>query len=106
MGKTVKLIRLNNLEYNANRDPAVYRRVPKKPFRIQALLGGQGSAKGRVEVEGARQCVKDVALPGTYTCEVSFDTPGVRVATLVIEAAGQEYRQDLLLDVMEHAWIG
>ena len=106
MGKLVKLIRLNNLEYNANRDPAVYRRVPNKPFRIQALLEGQGSAQAHVEVEGQPQGAQSVALPGTYTWEIRFDKPGVRIATLVIEAAGANFRQDLLLDVMEHAWIG
>lgn len=107
MGKLVKLIRLNNLEYNTNRDPSVYRRVVDKPFRIQALLGGSGEATAHVEVEGKTVCAQKLSLPGTYTCEgVSFNTPGLRIATVVIQGAGETFRQDLKLDVMEHAWIG
>ncbi|MHB1942460.1 MAG: hypothetical protein ACYCP0_05325 [Acidiferrobacteraceae bacterium] len=107
MSKLVKLVKLNNLEYNPNRDPAVYRRLPKQPFRIQALLGGLGEAEARVELDGMRKHVQKITLPDTYTCEISFDSPGLRVATLVIEdASGQNFRRDLPLDVMEHAWIG
>lgn len=38
MQKLVRQIRLNNLQYNALRDPAVYRRCANQPFRIQARL--------------------------------------------------------------------
>ena len=38
MKKLVKVVKLNNLQYNANRDPEVYRRCIKEPFRLQALL--------------------------------------------------------------------
>lgn len=106
MSKLVKLVKLNNLQYNANRDPEVYRRVPKKPFRIQALLEGAGKAKATVEVEGKVVCNQSVDLPGTFTCEVAFDTPGIRLAILKIEGAGEVYQQDLRLDVMAHEWIG
>lgn len=106
MGKLVKLVKLNNLQYNANRDPEVYRSVPKKPFRIQALLDGQGKATAKVEVEGKIPCNQSIDLPGTFTCEIAFDTPGVHVATLKIEGAGQSFKQDLRLDVMPHEWIG
>lgn len=108
MGKLVKLVKLNNLEYNPNRDPAVYRRVPKKPFRIQALLGGQGQVEACVEVDGKAYDQKQLTLPDTYTSEISFATPGIRIGTLVIkDAAGKEqFRQDLRLDVLEHEWIG
>lgn len=107
MGKLVKLVKLNNLEYNPNRDPAVYRRLPKHPFRIQALLSGSGAAEAHVEIDGVRQHAQKITLPDTYTCEVSFDTPGLRIATLIVEdASGQSFRRDLPLDVMEHAWVG
>ena len=106
MSKLVKLVKLNNLQYNANRDPEVYRRVPKKPFRIQALLDGTGKARATVEVEGKTACNETIELPGTFTCEVAFDTPGIRVAVLKVEGAGEAYRQDLRLDVMAHEWIG
>lgn len=106
--KLVKLVKLNNLEYNPNRDPAVYRRVPKKPFRIQALLDGQGQVEAHVEVDGKAYDQKKVTLPDTYTSEISFATSGVRVATLIVKDAGgaERFRQDLRLDVLDHAWIG
>ena len=108
MKKLVKLVRLNNLTYNVNRDPQIYRRVPKKPFRIQALLDGNGRAHAQVLVDGETKarCDQQVNLPDTFTCDVAFDTPGIRMATLVIESGGQSFRQDLRLDVMEHDWIG
>ncbi|WP_298135764.1 hypothetical protein [Acidiferrobacter sp.] len=108
MKKLVKLVRLNNLTYNTNRDPQVYRRVPKVPFRIQALLEGEGRARAQVVVEGETQarCDQQITLPNTFTCEVAFDTAGSRVATLIVENGGESFRQNLRLDVMEHAWIG
>ena len=42
--KLVRQIRLNNLQYNALRDPAVYRRCANEPFRIQALRTDSASA--------------------------------------------------------------
>lgn len=107
MSKLVKLVKLNNLQYNANRDPEVYRRVPKKPFRIQALLTGTGKARAKVEVDGhITPCNRTVDLPGTFNCELSFDTPGIRIATLTVEGMGESYTQNLRLDVMAHEWIG
>lgn len=106
MSRLVKLIKLNNLQYNANRDPEVYRRTPKRPFRIQALLNGSGKARAKLEVEGRVPCNQSINLPGSFTCEVAFDTPGVRIATLVIEGNGESFTQDLRLDVVEHEWIG
>ena len=106
MNKLVRLIRLNNLQYNANRDPQVYRSVPHRPFRIQAVLGGTGTARAKVEVDGTIPCNQSIELPGTFACDVSFDTPGVRVATLFVETAGESFAQDIRLDVMEHEWIG
>ena len=43
--KLVRQLKLNNLQYNALRDPAVYRRCANEPFRIQALLAGAGQAR-------------------------------------------------------------
>lgn len=108
MHKLVKLVRLNNLTYNANRDPGIYRRVPKKPFRIQALLEGDGQATAQVVVDGEAKprCSQQITLPNTFTCEFSFDTPGIRMATLTIESGQQSFSQNLRLDVMAHEWIG
>lgn len=107
MKKLVKLIKLNNLQYNANRDPEVYRRTPGEHFRIQALLDGSGSANCRLTDASGRVLVeKTVSLPGTFTHEIAFETPGIRLVTLSIEGNGERFSQDLRLDVMEHAWIG
>jgi len=105
MSNLVKLIKLNNLQYNANRDPQVYRSIPRKPFRIQVSLGGNGNARAKVEVDGKTPCNQSVDLPGTFSCDVAFDSPGVRVATLFVESAGEFFTQDIRLDVMEHEWV-
>lgn len=107
MKKLVKLVKLNNLQYNANRDPAVYRRCANENFRIQALLDGSGQAKCKItDTAGKVLAEKTTALPGTFTHEISFPTPGIRVVTLSVEGNGEKFAQDLRLDVMEHAWIG
>lgn len=106
MGKLVKQVRLNNLEYNPNRDPGIYRRVPEKPFRIQAVLDGKGEAHATVEVDGIVRCEQNLRIPGTFNCEIRFDTPGVRVAMLFVRANGETFRQSLRLDVAPHEWIG
>ncbi len=106
MTKLVRSLKLNNLQYNPNRDPQVYRSVPKRPFRVQARLDGQGTARAKVEVNGTIPCNQSIELPGSFECDLSFDTPGVRVATLFVETAGESFSQDIRLDVMEHDWIG
>lgn len=107
MKKLVKLVKLNNLEYNANRDPAVYRRLANEGFRIQALINGDGPVKC-VLTDANNKTINEqtVNAPATYTHEVSFATPGVRIVTLNITGNNGKFTQDILLDVMEHAWIG
>jgi len=103
----VKLIKLNNLQYNPNRDPQVYRRTVKAPFRIQALLDGEGEARCALRDEkGGALAEAVVKLPGTFTHELSFATPGVRLVTLTVEQSSQKFSQDLRLDVLERAWVG
>ena len=103
----VKLIKLNNLQYNPNRDPAVYRRCVNQPFRIQALLDGASEARCALyDAQGKVVVEKSIARPGAFTHEVAFDTPGTRIVTLTVEGNGQKFSQDLRLDVLEHAWIG
>ena len=104
MAKLVKTIKLNNLQYNPNRDPQVYCRCVGEPFRIQALLDGEGSARVTLSAsEGSRLGEAKVGLPGTFTQELRFPAPGTRVVTLKVEGDGQTFAQDLRLDVMEHA---
>lgn len=104
--KLVKLIKLNNLQYNLNRDPEVYRRPVNQEFRLQALLNGSGSAKARFEAEGKVLGEATVNLPGTFECKFSYDTAGTRVGKLVIEGNGETFRQNIRIDVTDHAWIG
>jgi hypothetical protein len=107
MKKLVKLVKLNNLQYNANRDPQVYRRCANENFRIQALLEGTGQAKCTLtDAAGKVVAEKSVALPGTFTQEISFPTPGIRLVTLNVEGNGEKVSEDLRLDVMDHAWVG
>jgi hypothetical protein len=102
----VKLLKLNNLQYNANRDPAFYRRPVNEEFRLQVMLGGSGEAKARFSVEGQALCEETIALPGTFDCRFRFATAGTRVAVLAIESASGAYRDNIRIDVLEHAPIG
>lgn len=106
MSNLVKMIRLNNLEYNPNRDPQVYRRPVGELFRIQVWLEGSGSAKGRFEIDGETKCEKSVNLPGKFDCQVSFDEAGTRIGTLAIEANGETVTRSIRLDVDEYAKVG
>ncbi len=105
--KLVGQIKLNNLQYNALRDPAVYRRCANEPFRIQALLAGKGEARCLLSDQAGKVIVeKHLTLPGMFDHEIAFSTPGVRVVTLAIEGNGGKFAQSLRLDVLEHAWVG
>src|SRR5512144_889534 len=96
--KLVRQIRLNNLQYNALRDPAAYRRCANEPFRIQALLAGTGEAFCALSDQSGKTMIeKRVALPGTFSHEIAFPSAGVRVVTLAIEGNGQKFAQDLRL---------
>lgn len=104
--KLVKLIKLNNLQYNANRDPAFYRRPVNEDFRLQALLNGSGEAKAVFTVEGETLCESTVKLPGTFDCSFRYDTAGTRVGVLTIDGGNEQFRENIRIDVLEHAPIG
>ena len=105
--KLVRQLKLNNLQYNALRDPAVYRRCANEPFRIQALLVGAGEARCRLSDQSGKVIAEQrVGLPGTFAHEIAFPSAGVRIVTLAIEGNGEKFAQDLRLDVLEHAWVG
>lgn len=107
MGRLVKLVRLNGLQFNANRDPQVYRRAVGEPFRIQALVdAGAGVRCSLLDVGGRVLAAADVPAGGTFTHSLAFDAPGVHVVTLVAERGGESFAQDLRLDVLAHAWVG
>lgn len=104
MARLVKMIKLNNLQYNPNRDPQVYRRCVGEPFRIQVVLEGEGSARVTlVGTDGARLSEGNVTLPGTFIHELRFPSPGTRVVTISAEGDGERFSQELRLDVLEHA---
>lgn len=107
MKKLIKMLKLNNLQYNPNRDPQVYRRLPDEAFRIQAWLDGSGTAACKItDAAGKVLAETSVTLPGVYTQELRFPTPGVRVVTLSVSAGGESVSENLRLDVLDHAWIG
>lgn len=106
MQNPVKILRINGVEYNANRDPQVYRRMPKQAFQIQATLSGKGAANIKFEVEGKVVAEKSVGLPGKFECAVAFDTPGTRVGMLTVQIGTEKSQRSIRLDVMDHAWIG
>ena len=107
MKQLVQQIRLNNLQYNPNRDPQVYRRTVNEAFRIQAMIDGTSTATITLtDVEGKTITSASVSAPGTFTYEMSYSTPGSRVVTIAVERGAEKFRQDLRLDVLDRAWIG
>ena len=104
--KLIKLIKLNNLQYNANRDPAFYRRPVHETFRLQVLLEGTGEARAAFTVDGETLCEDTITLPGTFECRFSYDTPGSRIGTLSIDGPQAQHRDQLRIDVLEHMQIG
>ncbi len=102
----VKMVKLNNLQYNPNRDPQVYRRVIGHPFRIQAMLDGTGSAKVTLTCEGKTLKETNIELPGVFSYELTFKDAGVRIATLTVSSEGKSESYDLRLDTEAHAKVG
>lgn len=107
MQPLLRMIKINNLQYNANRDPQVYRRTVNEPFRVQAVLGGSGTARCQlVDTAGKVVADKSIALPGTFSHELAYAAPGVHVLRLKVEGGGRAAEHDIRLDVLEHHWIG
>ena len=107
MGTLVKFVKLNNLQYNANRDPQVYRRVVGEKFRIQVFLAGTGTAHCELrDAAGAPVATRGVLPPGPFEVEVAYDAPGQHVVTLEVTRRAEHFKQYLRLDVLEHAWVG
>jgi hypothetical protein len=105
--KIIKLIKINNLQYNALRDPQVYRRVAGEPFRIQVGIAGSGTVRVTLADEkGACLVQGEVPAPGTFSHELTHARPGVRIVTITAQHADRSESQDVRLDSMAHAWIG
>jgi hypothetical protein len=105
VAKLVRLVRLNGLQFNANRDPQVYRRVVGERFRIEALVAAGARCTLR-DARGATLAAAELAAGGTFVHELGFERPGVHVVTLTAERNGESFAQDLRLDVLAHAWSG
>jgi hypothetical protein len=103
----LRMVKVNGLQYNPNRDPQPYRRTVNEPFRIEAMVAGGGPMRCRLtDQQGAIIVEKTVDAPGTFYHELSFAAPGVRLVTLEVESAGESFAQNLRLDVLDHAWVG
>jgi hypothetical protein len=100
----VRMVKLNGLQYNANRDPQAYRRTTGESFGIEALLEGAGEARCTVSDErGGVLAQASVARPGRFSCELKFDRPGSRLVTLRVRADQGEFAQTLRLDTLAPA---
>ena len=104
MTRLVKTIKLNNLQYNPNRDPRVYSRSAGETFRIQASLDGEGTARVQlVDGAGHRLSEASVSLPGMFSQELRYPTPGSRTVTLIVESGGERVVHELKLEVVDQA---
>lgn len=102
----VRMLRLNGLQYNPNRDQQVYRRPAGEAFVLQAFLDGSGAAECRVnDAAGKLLASGTVARPGLFKAELKFDSPGSRVVALSIVSGAERFEQLLRLDALapEHA---
>lgn len=100
----VRMVKLNGLQYNANRDPQAYRRAAGEAFRLEALLEGAGEAECTVSDErGGVLAEARVARPGRFACSLKFDQPGSRLVTLRVSAGKSEFAQTLRLDALAPA---
>ncbi len=97
----VRMVKLNGLQFNANRDPQVYRRAPGELFSLQALLDGSGEAECRVTgSDGLQLASGKLARPGLFRAELRFDTPGSHLVTLRVTSGAESYEQTLRLDTL------
>lgn len=105
--RLINMFKINGLQYNAMRDPQVYRRVPGEPFRIEAVIAGRDRVQVTLaDAKGMVLAQREVQAPGTFSHELRFDKPGVRIVTLTAHHADHEESYNLRLDIMAHAWIG
>ena len=103
----IKMIKINNLQYNALRDRQVYRRVAGESFRIQLVVAVNAPVQVTLSDETGAVLVEGTAsASGTFSHALTYATPGVRVVTVTARHEGRSDSQDLRLDVMAQAWVG
>ena len=97
----VRMLKLNGLQYNPNRDPQVYRRAVGEAFALQALLDGVGEADCRVtDAAGTLLASGKLARPGVFNAVLRYDTPGSRLVTLRVASGAETFEQSLRLDAL------
>ena len=106
MENPIKQINLNQLQYNPNRDPQVYRRTINKPFNLKVLLSGSGSANVSLIIEGNTVATQSIQMPGTFDYSQSFETAGSRVAMISVDVGDNHWQSHVRLDVLAKDWIG
>ncbi|MDH3326020.1 MAG: hypothetical protein OEM38_04800 [Gammaproteobacteria bacterium] len=104
MTSPIKIIKLNNVQYNSNRDPQVFRRVVNKPFRLQVFLGGTGNANVSLTTGDNTLSQQTVTLPGTFDCNVEFATAASHLGTVNVEVNGETYKDYVRFDVTDTPW--
>jgi hypothetical protein len=98
----VRMLKLNGLQYNANRDPQVYRRAVGECFTLQALLDGSGAAEcSLTDATGRLLASGTVRRPGAFKAGLGFDSPGSRLVTLRVASGAETFEQTLRLDALE-----
>lgn len=106
MQNPISQISLNNLEYNTNRDPQVYRRSINKPFNLKVKMIGSGSANVSLKVAGETISKESVSLPGLFEANPSFDSVGTRVGTILVESGNNVFETFIRFDVLEKDYTG
>ncbi len=103
----IKLIKINNLQYNPLRDPQAYRGVAGAALRLQVATGCTGATRITLADEkGALLAEGQVQGPGTFSHELRWARAGVRIVTVTAQHADRSESRDVRLDIMAHAWIG
>lgn len=103
----IKFIKINNLQYNPQRDPQAYRGIAGAALRIQVAVGSSGPTRvSLADEKGALLGEGQVQGPGTFSHELNWIHPGVRIVTVTAQHAEHSESRDLRLDIMAHAWIG
>ena len=100
----VRMLRLNGLQYNANRDPQAYRCAAGTPFRLQLWLDGDGEARCSVHDAGGRLLAGALEKrPGRFTCELPAGAPGTQVVTVRATDGAEVWEQAVRLDTLPAA---
>ncbi|HEY5638296.1 MAG TPA: hypothetical protein VIS77_15505 [Burkholderiales bacterium] len=100
----VRMLRVNGVQYNANRDPQAYRSALGSPFRLQLWLEGSGEARCSVsDADGRLLAGALERRPGRFTCELPAEAPGTRLVTVRATDGAEVWEQAVRLDTLPAA---